>query len=560
MERNGIRMNEKDLQAFLIRNYGHENAACEWKEYKSLKHTLKGDAGRDLISYVSAISNMEGGSIVMGVKDKTLDIVGIQDFHTYTVDNLCLALLDNCANLPTEGLRLEEFKTIDTQKTVWILHVPKHQLRLPVYAHSKAWQRQDEHLIEMTSSRLATILNEVEQRTDWSGELIPEATLADLDEEALVKARFEYKKCHPRLAEEVDKWDNITLLNRAGVAVKGVLTKAAILLLGKEESVHLIRPAVAQITWILMDENDTKIDYEHKSIPFILTVDKILSLIRNLTIREMPGNTLFPDTMKQYDDYSIREALHNCIAHQDYTLQERITLIEQPGSLLFSNGGTFLPQTLENALEQDGPQKYYRNFCLCQGMVNFNMIDIIGRGIKKIFTEQQKRFFPMPDYIINSDKKEVKVRIYGKMIDEKYVELLKQIPDLSLNECIALDCVQKHKPIQADIAKKMKAKGYIEKIKSEWFISEYIARETKQLPDYVKQKGLGRKYYKDMVLRLLSKNKNGLGREDIDNLLLDMVPKFSKNPSSYIGNLLSEMKNKDNTIYLDGNRWKIDEK
>ena len=308
------------------------------------------------------------------------------------------------------------------------------------------------------------------------------------------------------------------------------------------------------------NENDTKIDYEHKSIPFILTVDKILSLIRNLTIREMPGNTLFPDTMKQYDDYSIREALHNCIAHQDYTLQERITLIEQPGSLLFSNGGTFLPQTLENALEQDGPQKYYRNFCLCQGMVNFNMIDTIGRGIKKIFTEQQKRFFPMPDYVIDCDKKEVKVRIYGKMIDEKYVELLKQIPDLSLNECIALDCVQKHKPIQADIAKKLKAKGYIEKIKSEWFISEYIARETKQLPDYVKQKGLGRKYYKDMVLRLLSKNKNGLGREDIDNLLLDMVPKFSKNPSSYIGNLLSEMKNKDNTIYLDGNRWKIDEK
>lgn len=274
----------------------------------------------------------------------------------------------------------------------------------------------------------------------------------------------------------------------------------------------------------------------------------------------MPGNTLFPDTMKQYDDYSIREALHNCIAHQDYTLQERITLIEQPDSLLFSNGGSFLPVTLENALDQDGPQKYYRNFCLCQGMVNFNMIDTIGRGIKKIFTEQQKRFFPMPDYIIDHDKKEVKVRIYGKMIDEKYVELLKQIPDLSLTECIALDCVQKHKPIQVEIAKQLKAKGYIEKIKSEWFISEYIARETKQLPDYVKQKGLGRKYYKDMVLRLLSKNKKGLKREDIDNLLLDMVPKFSKNPPSYIGNLLSEMKNKDHSIYLDGNRWKIDEK
>ena len=82
METNKVYLSEKDLQVFLYQNYGHENAACEWKEYKSLKHTLKGDAGRDLISYVSALSNMEGGSIVMGVKDKTLDIVGIQDFHT----------------------------------------------------------------------------------------------------------------------------------------------------------------------------------------------------------------------------------------------------------------------------------------------------------------------------------------------------------------------------------------------------------------------------------------------------------------------------------------------
>ena len=166
----------------------------------------------------------------------------------------------------------------------------------------------------------------------------------------------------------------------------------------------------------------------------------------------------------------------------------------------------------------------------------------------------------MPDYIINNEKKEVRVRIYGKMIDEKYVELLKQIPELSLNECIALDCVQKHKPILPEIAKALKAKGYIEKIKSEWFISEYIARETRQLPDYVKRKGLGRKYYKDMVIELLSKNRKGLTRKDIDSLLLDMVPKFSKNPSSYIGNLLSEMKDKDHSIYLNNNRWKIDGK
>lgn len=549
-------MNEADLQSYFHRHYGAENESCEWKEWKALKHMVAGKPGEDLISYVSALGNMEGGCIIIGVKDKTLDIVGIQDFHSYTPDNLCLALVkDHCANLPTEGLYVEVFQTNDSMKTVWAIHIPKHRLRLPIYAHKKAWQRLDEHLIEMTSSRLETILNEVEQRHDWSAELVPEATLADLDEEALLKARFEYKRCHPKLAEEADQWDMATLLNRAGIAVKGVLTRAAILLLGKEESIHLIRPAVGQITWILMDETDTKIDYEHISIPFLLNVDKVLSLIRNLTFREMPGGTLFPDTMKQYDDYSIREALHNCIAHQDYTLQERITLIEKPDSLLFANGGSFLPESIENALEQDGPQKYYRNYCLCQGMQNLNMIDIIGRGIKKIFTEQQKRFFPMPDYMIDNQKKEVKVRLYGKVIDGKYVELLKNIPDLSLYDCIALDCVQKHKSIHPDIAKRLKTKGYIERRNKDWFISEYIAEKTHQLPEYVKQKGLKRKYYKEMILELLTKSKNGIKRGEIDRLLIDLIPKTYKNPKGYIGNLLGEMKDKDYTILYKNGKW-----
>ena len=91
------------------------------------------------------------------------------------------------------------------------------------------------------------------------------------------------------------------------------ITRAAIILLGKYESAFKLRPAVAQVTWTRRDENQDVVDYEHFTVPFILTVDEILSKIENLTLREMPGGTLFPDTMKQYDDYTIRESLHNAI-------------------------------------------------------------------------------------------------------------------------------------------------------------------------------------------------------------------------------------------------------
>ena len=52
------------------------------------------------------------------------------------------------------------------------------------------------------------------------------------------------------------------------------------------------------------------------------------------SMRELPGGTLFPDTMKQYDDYTIREVLHNAIAHQDYTMQQRIVFVESPGGFI----------------------------------------------------------------------------------------------------------------------------------------------------------------------------------------------------------------------------------
>ena len=38
-----------------------------------------------------------------------------------------------------------------------------------------------------------------------------------------------------------------------------------------------------------------------------MPVDQILAKVHNLTMREMPGGTMFPDVMQQYDDYSMRE-------------------------------------------------------------------------------------------------------------------------------------------------------------------------------------------------------------------------------------------------------------
>lgn len=554
-------MNSKELQQFLLHEFPQENARCEWKEMKNLKNSFAGDERNDVVSYVSAIANMEGGHLVIGVKDKTLEIVGT-DLSKFNLDSKSAVwkLVEHCTNLSSEGLRIDEYKTDDTDKTVWIIHIPKHLPRRPVYAHRKAWQRVEDSLVEMTQERLASILEEpVFESKDWSAEIVHNATIADLDELAIAKARVMFKKVHASKipAEEIDTWSIEELLGNSGIMIDGKLTRAAIILLGKPASVFKLRPAVAEVTWTLRDRNNEVVDYEHFTIPFILTVDQILAKIRNLTMRELPGGTLFPETMKQYDDYTIREALHNAIAHQDYTLQQRINFVENPDSLYYANGGSFIPGTLQKALATKGPQRHFRNECLCHAMVNFNMIDTVGRGIKKMFNEQWKRHFPMPDYEIDSINKEVGVIIYGNTINEKYTRLLKETDNLTLEDCILLDAVQKGRRISENEVKSLLDRGLLEGNVSDYSISLDIAKKTDQLDYYTQNKGLGKAKLQQLILQYLQNAEpSGTKRDAIFDFLRDVLPKnkTQEQQERMVGNILAEMK-ETGAIVVKGRLW-----
>lgn len=553
-------MQESELQQYLLRNYPQENARCEWKEFKNLKNSFCGDEKNDIISYVSAIANMGGGHLVIGVHDSSLEIVGT-DTYNYDRQKAILRLTERCINLSTEGLDIEEFVTDDTNKKVWVIHIPKHRPKLPVYAHNKAWQRIEDSLVELTTERMNVILDEpIFGETDWSAQIVPDATIDDLDEVAIAKARKMFKKVHSRIPEsEVNAWDIQTFLGKCGLTRNGSITRAAIILLGKYESAFKLRPVVAQVTWTRRDANQDVVDYEHFTVPFILTVDEILSKIENLTLREMPGGTLFPDTMKQYDDYTIREALHNCIAHQDYTMQQRVNFVENPGYLYYSNAGTFIPGTLENALRNEESQTYFRNECLCKAMVDFNMIDTVSRGIKKMFNEQWRRHFPMPDYEIDAAKKKVVVRIYGNEINKRYTDLLKTDNTLSLWDCISLDAVQKGRFIHEDVAKDLLNRGLIEGDAPNYTISLGVAKATRQLQGYTKQKGLDKDKIKQMVLQYLKNaGSDGAKRDGIYEYIKDVMPsnKTEEQKLRSLGDLLKVMKAEE-LIRTDGRNWFI---
>lgn len=545
-------MTEKELTDYLKSYYPKENEACEWKEFKHLKHNVSGSKGEDLATYVSAIANMEGGAIVMGIEDETFKIVGIQELHDYTSENLPFRLLGKCLNLSSEGLSVDAYETEDTNKTVWVLHIPKHLSRRLVYAHGIAWQRSGDSLIPIRSERETAILNEPFGKTDdWSAHICAEACLSDLDSEAITLARVEYLTKNPKFIDESTEWDDQIFLNKAKLTIESKITNSTLLLLGKESSARFISPAVPQITWILKDKDGVEQGYEHFGLPLLLSARKVHAKIRNYKYRYMADSKLFPDEIDKYDPWIVYEALHNCIAHQDYESGGRINVVEFPDKLVFSNVGSFLAGNIESIIERDAPPELYRNPFLCQAMVQINMIDTIGSGIRRIYSKLRQRFFPMPNYNIELNR--VEVTIFGQILDERYSKLLASNLDLSLHDVIVLDQVVKKRPISEEIFKELRQKGLIEGRKPNFYISASVATATGNKAEYTNNRAFDKKYYFDLIEKAIHQH-GSMSRKEINTLLWKKLPDhMSEIQRTYkINNLVNELSNKLKRICNQG--------
>ncbi len=338
------------------------------------------------------------------------------------------------------------------------------------------------------------------------------------------------------------------------MTIQGRVANTTLLLLGKPEASALLSPAVAHISWLLKNERNEERDYEHFGAPFLLSVDRVLNHIRNLKVRELPGGTLFPVELTQYDPWVIREALHNCIAHQDYGLRGRIQVVETPNALLLTNVGSFLPGKVETVIRQDAPLEIYRNPFLALAMVNLNMIDTQGGGIKKMFQKQRVRFFPMPDYDLTEPER-VSVRIEGRILDERYARLLMRRTDLDLETILLLDRVQKRRPITKEEHRRLKAATLVEGRYPHPVVAAEISAATGQKARHIRDKGFDNQYYRDLILQIIREHQP-VSREDIDRLLLDKLPEVLTREQKLgkIHNLMMDLARKQKLIVNQGSR------
>ena len=533
-------MTARELQAWLRAGFPKENERYEWKEWRSLKSNISGRKGEDLVSYVSALANMDGGCIVIGVQDGTLAVTGIQEFADYTADNVVHRVLGKTPGLPSMGLRVQELRASDTGAVVWLVHVPRHAPRELVLAHDQAWQRDGDSLTGLREDRRRAILLEPLAGEDWSAVLVPQATLEDLDVAAIAKAREKYAERHQRepWADQIPHWSAEKLLDKIGLTLHGRITRACMLLLGHPESASaFLSPHPAEITWKVAAERVA----EHFHPPFLLTTTDVALRIRNPNIKLFPANELLAVTLPRYDTNKVLlEGLHNCLAHQDYAQCGRIVVEESAGLVRMINLGGFFDGQPEDYASGTRTPGRYRNDRLAKAMAEVGMIDKVGFGIHDMVQAQRRRFLPLPDYEGSSLLRTV-FNIYGQEIDENYSHWLMERTDLPIEHVLWLDRLQKKLRLDAAQVAELRRAGLIEGRSPKLHISAQMAVATDQEVEYLNQKGLDSKHYKGLVLGLLALGPQP--RAKINAMLLPKLPAAIalSSQKTFIKNLLQDM-------------------
>ena len=426
---------------------------------------------RDLGVYFSALSNeanLKGkpcALLIFGIGDNGAILgtsymrePGFPEIKSKGLQRLKRAVAEQTNNRIT----FREIHELDLDgKRIVVFEIPPATRGIPTQWAGAAWAREGESLAPLPLNKIDEIRSQ--PPADWGKQLVEGATLSDLDPEAIVRVRDVLMHRYGNRSSLIDTLDDAELLDKAGLTLRGAVTNAALMLLGTLDAAVLFGGPAPRVTWSLYESDGRVRAYEHFGPPFLLTIDDVLMKIRNERYRIMDiPNTLIPREIDEYDSWTLRELVGNALAHQSYESGRRVNVEEFPDRIEVLNEGSFIPGTLDKALQTGYKPTYYRNPFLCDAMLQVGLLDQNAMGIRTICENARTRRMPLPTYDL-SDESCVRVVVYNHEIDSAYTAIVASEPDLSMPTLLALDRIQKGQPCSESEAHDLFERGFAER-------------------------------------------------------------------------------------------------
>jgi len=420
-----------------------ESIESEELEFKPWSTEIK-ENQRVAREYAVCFANAKGGTIVFGVRDKTVGrsaaIHGCKDYNTTTFTT---AIYQGTS--PNIAVHIEE--AVVREGTLLLVQVPPGRDDT-TYAtsdglHKIRIDKTCQPLFQSNHRRLRMSIGAI----DWSAEPAEGVSIQDLDPIEIERFRNTLRVEKP--SSDLLALSHEELLRAIGAVESATVVNAGVLMFARKD---ILRKALRQHEVIFVSHTSpTEIFKENLSAPILAILERMTEILllpiynptRSLQV------DMFNFDVQKFPTMTLREALLNAIVHRDYTQPGQVYVRLENDDLCFSNPGGFIGGiTVDNILTHEAKQ---RNKRLAEMVEKSGLVERAGIGRRRIFIPMLAFGKRMPTY--DADAHTVALHLYGGVVSDKLALLVARLQKdgyrLGINELAVLNYLVTRESIDA---------------------------------------------------------------------------------------------------------------
>lgn len=392
---------EKLVKELLYQIRLGEDSQYEYKDVQVQGNTVKGPTQKDLADEMAAFANTKGGSLILGVNDKTRDISGIAQEHVESVQQLVTrASQDNIEPPLQPFVRLVELPNRAGEQRI-VIHIQIDRSLFVHKSNGRYYHRVNESKKEMAPDFLHRLMMQRSQARliRFEEQAVMGANVGDL--ESALADRFTLPNNQPANLQ----------LHKLKIIVKGEdgnehPSVAGVLMASKDPRLWLPNAYIQCVAYRgeTRDAND-QLDAQDITGPLDQQVVQALAFVER-NMKTAARKNVGREDLPQYSIKAVFEALVNAVAHRDYAIygaKIRLHLFNDRLELAS-------PGALANTMEVDDLEmrQSCRNELLASllarctiqhaGLGRSFMMDKRGEGVPIIFNESEKLSGQRPEY------------------------------------------------------------------------------------------------------------------------------------------------------------------
>lgn len=347
---------------------------------------------------IIAFANADGGTVAIGISDKTRRIEGV-DYDIQKLNELLCVPFDFC--VPTVKAEIEKIQCIDfkgRENHVILMHI---EPSMEVHANQadEVFMRVGDKSKKLTFEERMQLMYDKGERF-FEDKPVPEADIEDIDlglvkdyidQIGYSKTPMEYLKENKGFVKEMNG--------------KIQISSAAILLFGKNPQLYFPR---ARVRFIRYEGNEERVGVEMNVIKDVIFEGTILKMITDAVvyldtqIKEktyLGENGLFV-TEEEYPKFVRQEIIVNAVTHRDYSIRGTDIQIKMfDGRIVVESPGKLPGLVKTNNIRHT---HFSRNPKIAEFLKVYSFVKEYGEGVDRMWKELEAIGLQGPEYRINA--------------------------------------------------------------------------------------------------------------------------------------------------------------